>query len=197
VRSHLVASCELADSEACALHRLPADGFGSIAGGSLMTPWSEEAKLLVLGLTVAVVVAGSAYTVTALLAAGADREKAAVEAATMKAQSAATAVTEAWQGRATAAETNQGNEHAAIDALRAGLSALSVPNGAGTVHAGVLANPRPAGGSAASAAAVVRQNVVCPSSNDLRSDYGEALRADGVVADERALYNSWPVSPPR
>jgi hypothetical protein len=160
-----------------------------------MTPWSEETKLLVLGLIVAVVVAGSAFTVTKLLAAGADHEKAAVAAATAQAQHAADIQTATWAGRATAAETAQGAEHASIDALRAGLSALKLPVSAPATR--LPASPAAPASAGAPAAPVVRQVVVCEASNDLRSDYGEALRADGVAADERALYNAWPsVSPP-
>lgn len=161
-----------------------------------MTPWSEETKLLVLGLTIAVIVAGSAFTVTKLLSAGADHEKAAVAAATAQAQHSADLQTATWQGRAAVAEQNLGSEHAAIDALRSGLSALRVP--VSPAHAGLPASPAAPAGGAAPAAPVVRQSVVCESSEDLRSDYGQALAADAVSADYRALYQAWPsVQPPR
>lgn len=158
-----------------------------------MTPLTEEAKLVLLGLIVAVVVAGSAFTVTKLLAAGADREKAAVEAATLHAQAAAAEQTTTWKDRATVAENNQGTEHAQIAALRAAVS---------TVADGLRDRPaapqlptvaHPAGGVPPAAAPVVRASVVCESSDDLRSEYREALRADDLAADARALYTAWPV----
>lgn len=161
-----------------------------------MTPLSEEAKLIILGLIVAVVVAGSAYTVTRLLAAGADHEKAAVAAATAQAQHAADVQTATWAERAATAEANQGAEHAAIDALRSGLSALRVPVGAAPTR--LPANPAPPASAGAAAAPRLREVVVCEASQDLRSDYGDALRADGITADYRALYDAWPtVSPPK
>jgi hypothetical protein len=159
-----------------------------------MTPWSEETKLLVLGLTVAVIVAGSAFTVTKLLAAGADHEKAAVEAATVQAQHSADLQTAAWAGRATAAEQSQGAEHASIDSLRAGLDALRVPVSAPLPR--VPAAPTAADSRPAPAPAVVHSSVVCASLDSLRSDYGEALRADGLAADARALYDAWPTAQP-
>jgi hypothetical protein len=162
-----------------------------------MTPMSEEAKLMLLGLIVAVVVAGSAYTVTKLLAAGADHEKAAVANATAQAQHSADIQTAAWQGRAATAEQNLGAEHASIDNLRAGLAALvRVPVSAPAAR--LPASPAAPVSGAAPAAAVIHSSVVCETPDLLRSEYGEALRADTVAADERVLYAAWPsVSPPR
>jgi hypothetical protein len=163
-----------------------------------MTPLSEEAKLIILGLIVAVVVAGSAYTVTRLLAAGADHEKAAVATATAAAQHTADIQTDSWRARAAAAETSQGVEHASIENLRVTLAALAVPGGVPgrTAAPRVPASPIAPASAGAPAAPVVRQSVVCEASEDLRSDYGDALAADAVVADYRSLYDSWPFSPP-
>ena len=161
-----------------------------------MTPWSEETKLLVLGLTVAVVMSASAFIVTKLLSAGAAEKTAAVEAATLVAQKAADAQTATWAARASAAEASQGNEHAAIDALRSGLSALRLPVSAPAAR--LPASPAAPVSGAAAAAAQLRQVVVCEASDDLRSDYGDALKADAIAADMRVLFESWPtVAPPQ
>lgn len=161
-----------------------------------MNPLSEESKLVILGLIVAVVVAGSAFTVTKLLAAGADREKAAVLEATQKAQAAAAAISTVWQGRATAAEQSQGSEHAAIQSLRDSVAALPGQLRQRAVPPVVPAAPAASVGHDTATAAVVRESVVCASSHDLRSEYGEALRADDLAADARVLFDSWPTMPP-
>lgn len=160
---------------------------------------SEEAKLVLLGLIVAVVVAGSAFTVTKLLAAGADHEKAAVAAATLAAQHSSDLQSATWQARAVAAETSQGAEHAAIDQLRGAVGSLGVSIGANR-PVQVPGAARPAASTGAATAPVVRQVVVCEASEDLRSDYRSALDADALAADFRSLYDAWPslaAPPPR
>lgn len=158
---------------------------------------TEEAKLVLLGLIVAVIVAGSAFTVTKLLAAGADREKAAVEAATLHAQAAAAEVSATWKDRATTAETNQGNEHAQIAALRDAVTTVADRVRERPAVPQLPAAAHPSGSPSPAAAAVVRASVVCESSDDLRSEYREALRADDLAADARALYTAWPLPPPK
>jgi hypothetical protein len=159
-----------------------------------MNPLSEETKLVILGLIVAVVVAGSAFTVTKLLAAGADREKAAVEAVTLKAQKEADAQTLTWQQRLDQSENAHAMELANVRAESLGPVSLVVPKY--TLVPRVPANPAaPSDDKRTASAGELPCSLVPGSSAEMR-DFERARAADVMAADYRLLYDSWPTMPP-
>jgi hypothetical protein len=161
-----------------------------------MTPMSEEAKLVLLGLIVAVIVAGSAFTVTKLLAAGADREKAAVQAVTEKAQAAADIQSKTWQQKLDDAESAHAVEVSSLANTQLQPVSLVVPKY--TLSPSMPASPTtPIPAPAAAAAGQFSCSLVPGSSAEMR-DFERAAQADQLAADYRLLYTSWPtVSPPR
>lgn len=159
-----------------------------------MSPLTEEAKLTILGLTVAAVVLGGAYAVTELLAAGRAENAAKVEQLTIKATADAARQTATWQARASAAElAHQGELNALKDRLLVP-TAVSVSRLTLAGTAAVSANPA-AAGSDHPATGEFHANVVCESPGLLRIEFAEAQRADALAADARELFDAWPISP--
>jgi hypothetical protein len=154
---------------------------------------SEEAKLTVLGLIIAIIVLGSAFAITKLLAAGRAETAAAVEKQQILATAAADAQTASWQQRAAAAQLAHQGE---LDDLK---DRLLVPTTVSVSKftlgaAKVPASPAPAGGGSAGAG-VVQPGMVCETFAQLRADFADAVRADLAVADERQLFDAWPLAP--
>lgn len=157
--------------------------------------WTEETKLLVLGLTAAVIVGGSAYTITRLLAAGADREKAAVLEATQKAQALADIQTKTWQQRLDTAENQHDQELRDVQSRALQPVSLVVPKY--TVLSSVPATPAaPADDKGTARTGEFPCSLVPGSSAEMR-DFERARAADVMAADYRLLYDSWPMPPPK
>lgn len=155
----------------------------------------SETQWTLAGLLIVLVGALGAYTVTKLLAAGADHEKAAVAAVTEKAQAFADLQSRVWAAKVADATTARQGEIDALQNTVLAPTALSVRKY--TLSAGVPANPAPAAPSPGAAPGGVVCGGLVPGSSDEVRDFDRARAADQLTADYRLLYESWPVQPPR
>lgn len=156
----------------------------------------DEAKLTILGLFVALVVAGGAWYTTHILAAGKAEATAAEAAGNLKATTAAAATTATWQQKLKDVEAAHATELAKLSADAWGPVTVSVSKYPAAATGGVSASPAPpAGVGAAGSTGQLSSGVVCESSGQLQSAYAERERADRMNADYRELYDAWPAPP--